>query len=107
MVYSEQAASSKGQSLRIILPELYSFITTKLEEHYNIHPYDIQVYAAKETSGYKLIFYYGDGYARQKTQSFTDKVLKNFDTELLEFIEAVGESCKEVMIADYYRMMKP
>ncbi|TMN23684.1 hypothetical protein FH966_12865 [Lentibacillus cibarius] len=106
-MHPEQTASSKKRTLRIILPELYNFITTKLEELYNIHPYDIQVYAVKEASGYKLFLYYGDGYAHQKSQSFTDEALQNFDTELLEFIESVGESCKEVMIADYYRMMKP
>ncbi|MFD2760803.1 hypothetical protein [Lentibacillus juripiscarius] len=107
MLHSEQASTGKERSLRVILPELYSFITTELEDRYNIHPYDIQANAVKEASGYKIILYYGDNYAHQKAQSFSVKSLQSFDTELTAFIEEVGESCKEVMIADYYRMMKP
>ncbi|GAA0444652.1 hypothetical protein GCM10008983_22580 [Lentibacillus halophilus] len=104
---SNQTASGNERSLRIILPELYHFITTELENRYNIHKYDIQANAIKEESGYKVILYYGDGFAHQMSRSLTNDVLHNKREALTEFLEEAGESCKEVMIADYFRMMKP
>lgn len=103
----ESGVSGKEQSLRVILPELYNFVTDELERLHNIHPYDIQIYTIEETTGYQLIFYFGEGYSHQDSHSFSKNSIEKMDKEITDFIEIFGESCKEVMIADYFKMMKP
>ncbi|WP_010530761.1 hypothetical protein [Lentibacillus jeotgali] len=104
---SEQTSSKREQPMRVILPDLYKEITTNLEERHNIHKYDIQAHAAKTPSGYEAIIYFGDSYAHMESQYFSNQSIKNMNHEIMEFIERVGNACKEVMIADYFKMMRP
>lgn len=104
---SEQTSSKQEQPMRVILPDLYNEVTKNLEDHHNIHKYDIQAQAIKEASGYEAIIYFGDSYAHKKSQYFSNEAIKNTNHEIIEFIEKVGDACKEVMIADYFKMMRP
>ncbi|GAA0611349.1 hypothetical protein GCM10009001_30740 [Virgibacillus siamensis] len=94
------------QSLRVLFPDLYQFVVNHLEETHNIHPYDVQAHALKDQNGYQLIFHFGEGYAHEESKFFTLDSIKNMDAEIKEFTKTVGEKCKEVMIADYFKMMK-
>ncbi|GGJ85163.1 hypothetical protein GCM10007063_04630 [Lentibacillus kapialis] len=104
---SEQISSKQEQPMRVVLPDLYKKITDKLEEDYNIHKYDIQAQAVQESSGYEAIIYFGDSYAHKNSQYFSNEAIKHKNPEIAEFIEKVGSACKEVMIADYFKMMRP
>lgn len=103
----EPEQTENERFLRVILPNLYNFLMEELEKHYNIHPYDIQAHAIKESEQYQLIFYFGDGFAHQKTKSFSNEAIEKMSTEITDFAKELGEACKEVMIADYFKMMKP
>ncbi|WP_164668821.1 hypothetical protein [Virgibacillus doumboii] len=103
----ESKQSGKEQPLRVVLPELYTFVTEGLEDLHNIHPYDIQLYGVEEETGYQLIFYFGEGYSHQESIFFSHSSIEKKDSEITDFVEKFGESCKEVMIADYFKMMKP
>jgi hypothetical protein len=93
--------------MRIILPKLYQAITNKLEEQHNIHPYDIQAKVQTDTSGYQVIVYFGDGFAHKESHYFSNEAIENMNHNVIEFIEKIGDACKEVMIADYFKMMRP
>ncbi|MBP1950748.1 hypothetical protein [Virgibacillus litoralis] len=103
---SERIQTEQEQFLRVALPDLYSFLMEEVEKHYNIHPYDIQAHVIKDSEQYQLIFYYGDGFAHQKSKSFSHEAVERMGEEMTDFSKELGEACKEVMIADYFKMMK-
>lgn len=103
---AEEIHRGNEQSLRVISPQLYRFFTGELERQYNIHPYDIQITASKVESGYNLTFYYGEGYGHRETHFFSSDAIQSLNSEIADFIEEFGESCKQAMIADYYKMLK-
>ncbi|MGY0691712.1 hypothetical protein ACW2QC_02825 [Virgibacillus sp. FSP13] len=93
------------QPIRILFPKLYEYIETELE-NLHVHPYDIQANIAEEGSEYRILIHFGDGFAHTKSQLFTLEAINQLDTQITEFIKELGEKCKEVMIADYFKMMK-
>ncbi|QKY69154.1 hypothetical protein [Lentibacillus sp. CBA3610] len=103
----DETSSGREQPMRIILPNLYNEITKQLEEQHNIHPYDIQAKAVTEDSGYQVIIYFGDGFSHRKSKHFSSEAIEKMDTDESGFIEELGDACKEVMIADYFKMMRP
>lgn len=103
----EPSKISPSHSLQVLFPDLYQFVINYLENTHNIHPYDIQAHAIKEQDGYQLVFHFGEGYAHEKSQFFSDASIENLESEIEEFTKSVGEKCKEAMIADYFKMMKP
>ncbi|MFD1360502.1 hypothetical protein [Lentibacillus salinarum] len=104
---TEHTTTKREQPLRLVLPNLYQTITDILEKQHNIHPYDLQVKAIPESSGYTIIVYFGDSFNHQKYQTFSNEAIQSIDSEIVSFIEETGNACKEVMIADYFKMMRP
>lgn len=102
----KESQTDKQVSLRVILPNLYNYMTAELESRFNLHPYDFQVSAMKEVGGYNIIIQFGDGFAHNHTEFFSYETIQKTDSEIDKVIEKIGESCKEVMIADYFKMMK-
>ncbi|ALX47904.1 hypothetical protein [Lentibacillus amyloliquefaciens] len=104
---SEQTRPAREKPMRVILPDLHHEITKQLEEQHNIHPYDIQTKVTESNSGYQVTIYFGDSFAHRESQHFSSEAIENKDPVLSEFVEKIGDTCKEVMIADYYKMMRP
>ncbi|WP_404452293.1 hypothetical protein LG329_18285 [Virgibacillus necropolis] len=102
---SEEKTSKPERSIRAIAPELYANIISELENAH-IHPYDIQANAVKEDGGYKLIIRFGEDFAHTESEFFSFQSIERMDTDLTEFVKKIGEACKQVMIQDYYKMMK-
>ncbi|TFJ93864.1 hypothetical protein [Lentibacillus salicampi] len=103
----EQTSSKPEHPMRIILPDLYNELTEKLDEHHNIHQYDIQARVLEDHSGFEAIIYFGDGFTHKESHYFSNEAIENSYDGLPEFTEKIGTACKEVMIADYYKMMRP
>ncbi|SFD77437.1 hypothetical protein SAMN05216238_10429 [Lentibacillus persicus] len=104
---SEQAAGKHEKPMRVILPQLHHQIAEQLEEQHNIHPYDIQTKVIPVDAGYEVIVYFGDSFAHREAAYFSVEAIEKNGGELSGFIEKIGDTCKEVMIADYYKMMRP
>ncbi|MBY7142031.1 hypothetical protein KFZ56_02785 [Virgibacillus sp. NKC19-3] len=104
---SEDKQQQKRKFLRVLSPDLYRYITDKFEELHNIHAYDIQADAIKEETGLHLRLQFGDQFAHQEERFFTFDAIEERSTELEEFVKSTADKCQEVMIADYFKMMKP
>ena len=94
------------QTLRVIAPDIYQIITSELEKQ-NIHSYDVQINAIKKEQGLQIILLFGENFTHKKEQFFTHEAIKNFSDEIIAFAKETGESCKEVMISEYFKMMRP
>lgn len=95
------------KSLRVIDPKLFKYIVHELNERHNIHSYDIETLAEKEAAGLNLTIRYGENYSHSKEAFFAYDTLKERADDLNDFIHEVADNCKEVMVADYFKMMKP
>ncbi|MGM8364955.1 hypothetical protein ACLIBG_05650 [Virgibacillus sp. W0181] len=105
MVDKTEQKTAKG--LRVIDPKLFRYIVNKLNDSHNIHSYDIEALAVKEASGLTITLRYGENYAQSKEAFFSFEIINNRSEELNAFIQEAADECKEVMVADYFKMMKP
>lgn len=102
----KQLTKERPQSLRVVSPLLYQSILIELEKQ-NIHSYDVQIDAVKGNKGIHIILKYGESFTHQKEQSFTNHAIEKNSSEIAEFVKKAGETCKEVMINEYFKMMRP
>jgi len=79
----------------------------KLEEEFHIQPYDIQMNAIKNEKGFEIIVTYGERFAHRSEQFMTFQSIKKRDEIVNKFIRKTGETCKQVLIDDYFRKMTP
>lgn len=100
------AEMQQTRTLRIIAPKLYEFITNELEKE-NIHSYDVQMKALQKEEGIHVFLWYGEKYNNQADAFFSHQVVEELGEEIEEFIKNVAESCKEIMLNEYFKMMKP
>lgn len=93
--------------LRAISPKLYMFITKELEKQFHIQPYDVQVDAIQKDEGMQISVRFGEQFSQQVEQFFSSDALWDDRKQLQQFIQKTGESCKDVLIKNYFRMMAP
>lgn len=93
--------------LEIIDSKTYNFIIETLYEKQNIHSYDVEVFATEEDTGLTITIKYGENYSHTKEGFFQHETLKKFNDDFVKFIDELSEECKKVMIAEYFKMMKP
>lgn len=98
--------SEQRQSLRIASPELYDIIIEELEKH-NIHSYDIEMNANKDENGIQIILLYGEKFNYEKERYFSYQTIETDKSEIIKFANETGEDCKEIMIKEYFKMMRP
>jgi len=103
----EKVQMKKGKFLRIVSPKLYNYLTTRFEEDFNIHPYDMQLEGIENEKGVFLLLKFGDNYAHVIEEFFSFPTIDEAGEELENFVKESGEACKEIMIADYFKMMEP
>lgn len=92
------------QPLLIVSTYLYQELIHSLNKA-NIHSFDIQVYASEEKNKITIITYYGENFQHKLEKTFSSQVKKKVDQSYLEFCEKVGQSCKEALLKDYFKMM--
>lgn len=93
------------KSLRIVEPKLYSMIVDELEDQ-NIHSYDVQMMASEIEEGIQLVLRYGGSFQHEKRKFFTYDSMKN-ESEIQHFAQEIGKACEEVLINEYFKMMRP
>ncbi|MFC3040630.1 hypothetical protein ACFOGI_10265 [Virgibacillus xinjiangensis] len=103
----EEITEKKAKFLRVLSPKLYRFLTSQLEEQFHIHSYDIQLEGIQEENGILVILQYGEGFTHVEEEVFSMDEIEQEGEDLQDFVQRTGEACREVMIADYYKMVKP
>ncbi|MUK88008.1 hypothetical protein GMD78_06295 [Ornithinibacillus sp. L9] len=104
---SVSKSENRVQSLVIVSPKLYRYITTELEHLYHIHSYDVQIGAIKKKDGIQVIVRFGKHFSKKEEQFFLHEQVKELSKEVKEFVESTGEACKKALIDDYFKMMAP
>lgn len=97
---------NEERMLQIEFPELYQLAVENLQEN-NIHSYDVQLAVKEADTGFELILYFGEAYSHKKSEQFTRNEIESLAPSILEFIKNTAEKIKEVMVSDYFKMMKP
>ncbi|SET17288.1 hypothetical protein SAMN05216389_106161 [Oceanobacillus limi] len=95
------------KSLLSISPKAYRFIVNELEANYHIHSYDIQASGIKKKDGIHIILRFGEQFTNKEERFFLNKQVESLGDELREFVESTGETCKQVLIDDYFKTMAP
>lgn len=95
----------RERPLRVMLPTFYNYLIMELEKEC-IHAYDIQANAVESKTGYVIHIFYGQGFTQTSSNFFSHSSIENVDESVKEYIKTIAEKCKQVMIADYFKMMK-
>lgn len=98
-------SQEKEWILRAVSPELFEHITAELEKS-NIHPNDIQANAIKKDDGLDVTVRFGDNFGQTRSQFFAYADINSNHESINTFANDIAEACREVMIADYFKMMK-
>lgn len=93
--------------LEILDSTIYRYIIEALYEKQNIHSYDVEILATKEDTGLIITLKFGENFSHSKKGFFQYESLKELDEDFVKFIDEVTEECKKVMVAEYFKMMKP
>src|SRR5690625_1355945 len=102
----EKGKNQTMRPLRIISPKLYTLIIGEFET-YNIHSYDLMIEGEKKDKGIQIRILFGEHFAHTETEFFSFESIEKMSDELIQFIKSAAETCKETMIADYFKMMAP
>lgn len=92
--------------LRFIEPDLYQLLLAELQRKH-LHSYDMKASAIKDQTGVTLILRYGDELHSSKQAYFSYEAIRQRAEELIDYLDKVTEECKETIIRDYYKMLKP
>lgn len=106
---SDEKVGHIGKPLRILSPQLYQFMITQFKT-YNIHSYDLIINGIKKDHGIEIEVRFGEKFTKAKSAIFSTKVIDNQSnehTKLTGFIDEVAETCKKVMIDEYFERMAP
>lgn len=95
----------KQWMLRAVSPDLFDKIISELEK-YHIHLNDIQANVIKKEDGLEVIVLFGENFNQSKSRFFTNETVENQYEDIQRFAYDIAEACREVMIADYFKMMK-
>lgn len=93
--------------LRIENPDLHQLIADIFYDAHNLHPQDFQADVIVEETGYHLRIKYGEQFRVESEVFLTFTDIENESEELISFIKKTANTCQEIMVKDYFRMMKP
>ncbi|WP_186577039.1 hypothetical protein [Aquibacillus kalidii] len=91
--------------LRLTIPNAYKILIDELESHH-IHAYDIRALCYQASSTIDIEIQFGENFTHTMKESFEEKKLEK-NPDFINFCRKIGETCKETLIADYFRMVKP
>lgn len=92
--------------LRYAAPELYTKMV-EIFSTYHLHPYDVHATSLKVENGYEVSLKFSTNFSQTITQHFTFNQVAEPDEEVTHFFERAADQCKSLLIADYYKMIKP
>ncbi|MEX1029483.1 MAG: hypothetical protein WDZ91_05480 [Paenibacillaceae bacterium] len=73
----------------------------------HLHPYDVKASVIAGEGGFLIVLRYGEGLAQSKQQFFDDEALAQLSEQITLFYKEAAELCKKMLIADYYKLIKP
>ena len=92
--------------LRFAAPELYNRMVEILST-YHLHPYDVHATLLKNENGLDVIVRFTADFSQLVTANFSMEQATHPDEAVTGFFEEAAARCKALLIADYYKMMKP
>ncbi|WP_232699246.1 hypothetical protein [Brevibacillus daliensis] len=96
---------SSEQPLRSVIPACYHRLLEEFKA-FHLHSYDVKADTIIQDGGYSIILRFGDDLKHVKEKLFSHEMVTNLDTTVIDFFRDAGESCKQALIADYFKMMK-
>ncbi|MCH1624324.1 hypothetical protein [Fredinandcohnia quinoae] len=92
--------------LRFAAPALYQRMVETFSK-YNIHPYDIHGTMLKNETGYELKLRFSNDFSQSVSTQISVEQAKNPDEKITHFFEETADKCKNQLISDYFKMVKP
>jgi hypothetical protein len=92
--------------LRFAEPELYKMMV-EIFSNFNIHSYDIHATVSKNKKGYDLTLRFSNSFAHSVNTTISHEQASNPDEDITRFFEQTAKKCKDQLISDYYKMIKP
>jgi hypothetical protein len=92
--------------LRFGAPELYNKMVETFSA-YHLHPHDVHATLVKSENGLAVTLNFTADFSQSLSANFSLEQAADPDEAVSRFFEGVAERCKGLLIADYYRMLKP
>lgn len=93
------------ESLRIAAPNLYNKMLESFSK-YNLHPYDTESSVIKNQNGMDITIKLAGSQSMLATTKITAKQANEPDEEVISFFESSAEKCKNLLIKNYFKMIK-
>lgn len=93
--------------LRIVNPELHQEVADIFFEKHNLHPQDFQADVIVEETGYHLRIKFGENFKAASEIFLTFTEIESNSEKLTTFVKETADTCQEIMVKDYFKMMKP
>jgi hypothetical protein len=74
---------------------------------FHIHPYDVQAVLLKKENGYDVTIRFSSDFSQVVTAHFSYEQAAHPDEEVTRFFENAANQCRSVLMAEYYKMIKP
>jgi len=104
---AENKQKKVSKPVRIVNPDLYNIIADTFFETHNLHPHDFQADLSEESEGYQLRLSFGEQFRASEEIFLTDEDIDEKSDKLTSFLKETANTCREVMVKDYFKMMKP
>jgi hypothetical protein len=102
-----EKAIVKEAMLRFAAPNLYKEMIDVFSR-FHIHPFDVHGTISQNKIGdYELSLRFSEEYSKSTTTVLTEEQVKNPDDEVIQFFKETAEKCKNQLISDYFKMVKP
>lgn len=93
------------ESLRIAAPKLYGKMMETFSK-YNLHPYDTEGSVLKKENGMDVTLKLAGSHSVVSTTYLSKKQIEQPDDEVERFFETSAEECKNLLIKNYFKMIK-
>lgn len=93
------------ESLRFRAPRLYDRMMEAFS-NYNLHPYDAEATITQKEDGMDLSIRLGGSLTDLATIHISPKQAEEPDEEVISFFENAAEECKNLLIKNYFNMIK-
>jgi hypothetical protein len=92
--------------LRFAAPNLYKKMLDVFSSHH-IHFYDVHATVSETDDALQITLRFCTDFSETFTQEFNRETAAEPDDLVTEFFEEAAQKCKGLLVADYYKMMKP
>lgn len=93
------------ESLRIAAPNVYERMIETFSKH-NLHPYDTEGTVIKKEDGFDISLRLAGSSTSVGTKHISLTQAEKPDEEVTNFFETSAEECKNLLIKNYFKMIK-